>query len=56
MNERLVVCGVIDKWDDAVRRRSRSEMVEVLRGVALTEEQAAQTTDAVLQNPRKYGF
>ena len=56
VNERLVVCGVIEKWDDAVRRRSRSEMIEVLRSVALTEDQAAQTTDAVLQDPKRYGF
>ena len=56
VNERLVVCGVIDKWDDAVRRRSRTEMIQVLRSVALSESQAAQTTDAVLQNPQKYGF
>jgi hypothetical protein len=56
VNERLFTCGVLDKWDDAVRRRSRSEMIEVLRSVALTEHQAAQTTDTVLQNPEKYGF
>ena len=56
VNERLVVCGVIDKWDGAVRRRSRSEMIEILRSVALTEDQAAQTAEAVLRNPQKYGF
>ena len=56
VNERLVSCGVLDKWDDAVRRRSRAEMIEVLRSVALTEQQAAHTTDTVLQNPKQYGF
>jgi len=56
VNERLVACGVLEKWDEAVRRRSRSEMIEVLRSVALTEQQAAHTTDLVLQNPRHYGF
>ena len=56
VNERLVMCGVIEKWDDAVRRRSRAEMISVLRGVAMTEHQAIQTSDAVLQNPKKYGF
>jgi hypothetical protein len=55
-NERLVMCGVIDKWDDAVRRRSRAEMIAVLRSVAMTEHQATQTSDAVLQDPKKYGF
>jgi hypothetical protein len=56
VNERLVACGVLAQWDAAVRRRNGSEMIEVLRSVALTEQQAAQTTHAVLQNPKKYGF
>ena len=56
VNERLVMCGAIDKWDDAVRRRSRAEMITVLRDVAMTEQQAIQTSDAVLQDPKKYGF
>jgi len=56
VNERLVVCGVLKKWDDAVRRRSREEMIEILRGVALSEQQATYTADTVLQNPARYGF
>jgi hypothetical protein len=56
VNERLFACGVMDKFDDAARRRSRPEMIEVLRGVALTESQATETADAVLKDPRKYGF
>ncbi len=31
-------------------------MIAVLRQVAMTEEQATQTTDTVLKNPAKYGF
>lgn len=56
VNERLVVCGALDKWDDMVRRKSRAEMIELLRSVALTEQQAAHTTDTVLKNPEQYGF
>jgi hypothetical protein len=56
VNERLVVAGIIEKWDDAVRRRCRSEMIAALRWVAFTETQAAQTADAVLHSPEKYGF
>ena len=56
VNERLVYCGVLDRWDDAVRRSSRAEMIEILRSVALTEQQAAHTTETILQNPRRYGF
>jgi hypothetical protein len=56
LNERLFACGVFDKWEEAVRRRSRQEMVEILCSVGLTGQQAAQTTDKVLEDPRKYGF
>jgi hypothetical protein len=56
VNERLVLCGAIDQWDDAVRRRDRERMVAVLGSVAMTPEQAAQTADAVLANPQRYGF
>jgi hypothetical protein len=56
VNERLVVCGLIDQWDQAVRRRDRDAMITVLREVALSDEQAQQTTDAVLRDPQRYGF
>jgi hypothetical protein len=47
VNERLVACDLLSRWDEAVRRRSREEMIAVLREVALTETQAQETTDAV---------
>ena len=54
VNERLVACGLIDQWDQAVRRRDRNGMIAVLRDVALSDKQAQQT--AVLRDPRRYGF
>ena len=56
VNERLIVCGVLKKWDDAVRCRNREEMIAVLRTVGFSEEQAADTADALLRNPARYGF
>ncbi|HEY0862559.1 MAG TPA: hypothetical protein VGD97_00510 [Lacunisphaera sp.] len=56
VNERLFACGLIDRWDAAVRERKREEMISVLGQVALTQEQAAWTTDTVLADPAKYGF
>lgn len=56
VNERLFSCGLIDRWDAAVRARKREEMISVLSEVALTKEEAAWTTDTVLANPAKYGF
>ena len=56
VNERLVVCGAIDKWDAAAKRRNKSDMIAILRDVALTETQAIDTVEAVFQNPKAYGF
>jgi hypothetical protein len=56
VNERLVVCGALDKWDDMAQRKCRAEMIELLRSVALTEQQAARTTDTVLKNQKQDGL
>jgi hypothetical protein len=56
VNERLVVCGLIDKWDNAVNTRNKELMITVLLDVAMTENQAINTVEAVLQNPKAYGF
>jgi hypothetical protein len=56
VTERLFVRGLIEKWEDAVRRKNRQEMIKLLENVALTEDKAVRTTDAVLQNPKQYGF
>jgi hypothetical protein len=29
VNERLVLCGVIDKWDAAVKRRNKNDMIAI---------------------------
>jgi hypothetical protein len=56
VNERLFACGMLSQWDAAVAARNRERMIAVLRAAALSETQAAQTTDTVLQDPGKYGF
>jgi hypothetical protein len=56
VNERLFSCGLLEQWDKAAHKRERIEMIAILRQVALSEEQAAWTTDTILKNPAKYGF
>ena len=56
VNERLVVSGQIAAWDKAVIGRDRAKMIEILMAAEMTAEQAAETTDATLANPEKYGF
>jgi hypothetical protein len=55
VNERLLKSGLGDKWDIAVRARARAAMIEILEALDMAAE-AVTTTDAVLANPRFYGF
>ena len=56
VNERLFACGLIDRWNAAVRARNREEMISLLGEAAFATEHAVSTTDTVLANPVKYGF
>lgn len=56
VNERLETAGLIAAWDEAVAERDRAGMIKVLMATKLSEKQAAETTDAVLADPGKYGF
>jgi hypothetical protein len=56
VNERMFACGLLDRWDALKHLRKREDMIALLRQVALSEEEAARTTDAFLANPAKYGF
>jgi len=56
VNERLVVSGLMDEFDAAVRRRDRDAMIAILRKVALTEKGAAETAGAILADPSYYGY
>ena len=54
LNERLVMAGMMDQWNAAARARDRAGMLKVLEQVEIAEP--APIVDAVLADPRKYGF
>ncbi len=56
VNERLFSLGLLDEWDEAIQERDRSKMINVLRQCEVSWQQCEQTTDAVLANPKRYGF
>ena len=56
VNERLVIANLLNDFDEAVKRRDREQMLSVLQKVELTLEQAIQTTDKILANPKYYGY
>jgi hypothetical protein len=54
VNERLSHVGTIDQWEAAARRRDRATMIRLLAEVEVPEPEL--TVDAVLTNPKKFGF
>ena len=56
VNERLVVAGLLQRWDQSVKARDRDAMIAILQSVDLPETESARIADSVLANPTKYGF
>ena len=56
VNERLSASGQFAAWDEAVAKRDRDRMIEILVATELTGEQAAYTADTTLADPEKYGY
>jgi len=56
VNERLVTLGLITEFDRAAYARDRRALIAILVKARFTEEQARQTTGALLANPERYGF
>jgi hypothetical protein len=48
VNERLVVSGLLDRFDAAARARNRERMISMLKRVALSDSYANQWVDALL--------
>jgi hypothetical protein len=56
VNERLVASGLTEPFDAAVDAGDRKAAVDLLTKVAMSDVSAAATVDAILANPRRYGF
>jgi hypothetical protein len=50
MNERLYVCGLMDRFDAAIRNYNRREFIDVLTQIAFTEKQASEYYESLLKN------
>jgi hypothetical protein len=56
VNERLFTAGLLGQFDAAIDSGDRQRALELLKQVAMSEDSAATTVEAVLANPSKYGF
>ena len=56
VNERLFEAKLLDAFDLAVIKRDRKKLIEILKTVELSDEQANSTIDTIFLNPKKYGY
>jgi len=56
VNERLLTLGLFAEWDIAAKARDGDALRALLRKARFTEQQANQTVEALLANPKRYGF
>lgn len=56
VNERLTELGLTAAFDAAIARRDKSAAVEVLQKAQFSPQQAHQTVDLILADPKHYGF
>jgi hypothetical protein len=56
VNERLWEAELMSDFQAAVRAKDREAIISVLTKVALSREDAGETADAVLANPKYYGY
>lgn len=54
VNERLYTAGLLDAFDRAARSRNRARMIEILADVDVGSPD--KTADAIIADPRKYGY
>ncbi len=54
VNERLYDAGLLEEFDDALRRGDRDQLIAILTRVELDAEQSAWTADTVLAHPTRY--
>ncbi|MDO8675579.1 MAG: hypothetical protein Q7K71_05645 [Candidatus Omnitrophota bacterium] len=56
VNERLFAAKLSEVFDLAVNKRDKEQLLEILKKVELSDEQANSTIDAIFSNPKKYGY
>lgn len=56
VNERLVLTGLLDEFGATARERDRDGMIAVLVRAGLPRDAAVATADALLANPKRYGY
>ena len=56
VNERLFHLNLMDEFDNSIKAKNGKLAVEILQKAQFSNEQALETVNAILNNPKKYGY
>jgi hypothetical protein len=56
VNERLFVAGFVAAFDEAIMRRDRATLIQLLTSVEIDREDAEGIVRKMSENPAKYGY
>jgi hypothetical protein len=56
VNERLHTLNLMDDFDSAIESRQREVAIQLLEKAQFLNSQAAETVDAIFNDPKMYGY
>lgn len=56
LNERLLVSGLLPKFDEAIHSNNQEEAVKLLLKTGMRKVEAEDTVNDILSDPKAYGY
>ncbi len=56
LNERLLVSGLLERFDEAVHTQNHEEAVKLLLKTGMRKLEAEDTVTSILSDPKAYGY
>jgi hypothetical protein len=56
VNERLYALNLMEEFDSLIKTTQREQAITILEKAEFSNSQAIETVDAILSDPKKYGY
>ena len=56
VNERLFALGLFEEFDKAAKARDKKAMIDILKSCSMNDDQCEETSEAILRDPKRYGY
>jgi hypothetical protein len=56
LNEMLFQSGLLESFDDAIRKKDRATLLGILKKVNIDSENGGKIIQTIFDNPKKYGY